>query len=183
MPLTRSEAQDALHDITKAEQQSSNAYVYQMASPHLIVWGVVWMIGYGATYAKPEWSQVWPVLVLLGVAASFWIGWRTKNESPSRYDWRYGATLIAIALFIAALFAIMPPRNGDQISAFFPLLAALLYSIIGIWTRGMRIIVAGVAITSLTLGGYFWLADYFMLWMAVVGGGALVLGGLWLRSV
>ena len=34
----------------------------------------------------------------------------------------------------------------------------------------------------LTVGGYFWLAPYFMLWMAGVGGGALILGGLWLRT-
>jgi hypothetical protein len=33
----------------------------------------------------------------------------------------------------------------------------------------------------LTLFGYVTLASHFYLWMAVVGGGALVLAGLWLR--
>jgi hypothetical protein len=33
----------------------------------------------------------------------------------------------------------------------------------------------------LTIVGFFVLPAIFMLWMAVVGGGALVLGGLWLR--
>ena len=38
-------------------------------------------------------------------------------------------------------------------------------------------------IAVLTLIGFFYLPVYFGLWMAVVGGGGLILGGLWLRSV
>ena len=52
----------------------------------------------------------------------------------------------------------------------------------GIW-RGLRFRYAGIAVGALTLGGWFWLPEYFLLWMAAVGGGSLILVGLWLRKV
>jgi hypothetical protein len=33
----------------------------------------------------------------------------------------------------------------------------------------------------MTLIGYFFVGDAFDLWMAVVNGGGLILGGLWMR--
>ncbi|HVB86508.1 MAG TPA: hypothetical protein VNK23_07585 [Candidatus Dormibacteraeota bacterium] len=47
----------------------------------------------------------------------------------------------------------------------------------------MRMAILGFAVGALTAGGYFSLPQYFLLWMAGVGGGALILGGLWLRKV
>jgi hypothetical protein len=183
MPLSPAEAQTALRDLSVAESASAKLYGYRHASPHLIVWGMIWIVGYGLTYAKPQWAAVWPVLVLGGTIASFWIGWTSKPAGARDYDWRYLATALAVFAYIAALFVIMPPRNSMQISAFFPILVALFYSLIGIWTRGARMLIAGIVVAALTLGGYFLLPQYFLLWMAVVGGGAVMLGGFWLRSV
>lgn len=36
---------------------------------------------------------------------------------------------------------------------------------------------------ALTLGGWLWLLEIFVLWMAFVGGGSLILTGFWLRKV
>ncbi len=119
---------------------------------------------------------------LLGTIASLWIG-RASKPAGVRYDWRYLGTALAVLGFIIALFVIMPPQSSLQISAFFPILVALFYSLIGIWTRGARMLIAGIAVAALTLGGFFLLPQYFLLWMAVVGGGAVILGGFWLRSV
>lgn len=41
--------------------------------------------------------------------------------------------------------------------------------------------VFGVAITALTLIGYFFIGEAFPLWMGFVNGGGLILGGLWMR--
>ena len=41
----------------------------------------------------------------------------------------------------------------------------------------------GLAITVLTLIGYFYIAGAFPLWMAFVNGGGLILGGLWMRRI
>ena len=56
----------------------------------------------------------------------------------------------------------------------------LFYTIAGLWF-GRAYVVIGVGITALTLIGYFFIGDWFKPWMAVVNGGGLVLGGLWMR--
>jgi len=94
---------------------------------------------------------------------------------------RYLATFFAIGAFISATFAVMPPAGPEAVGAFIPLIVALAYVLLGIW-KGIRFVVAGSIIAALTLGGFFYLHQHFLLWMAVVGGGALALAGLWLRK-
>jgi hypothetical protein len=182
MPLSSNEAAETLRDIDKTERRSANAYGYKSASPHLILWGFIWLVGYGAGYVKPGWANVWIPLVVLGSLASFWIGWRMKPANATRTDWRYGATFGAILAFVSAFLSVMPPHTGNQAAAFFPLLVALFYGLIGIWSRGTRMLLLGAAVLALTVFGYFVLPVQFALWMALVGGGSLILGGLWLRS-
>jgi uncharacterized membrane protein YsdA (DUF1294 family) len=179
MPISHDDAAEALREIDRTQQRSSVRYGYRAAAPQLIVWGLIWAAGYGADYFRPEWRFTWPVLIIVAMALSFWLGARDKSSSADD-GWRYGATLLAIAIFIGALFSVMQPVSKMQVGAFFPLLVGLFYAIIGIWTRGMRMLVAGGAITALTLVGFFALPEYFLLWMAIVGGGGLILGGLWL---
>src|SRR5215472_7661141 len=185
MPIPQQEAADALQHIEAAERHSATAYHYQQASPHFFLWGLIWIVGYTVTYVRPRWFPLWDVLVALGFVGSFFIGMRRRARGPrtSSYGWRYAATFIAFFLFIVALFSILPPPNSLQLDAFFPLLIALWYVLTGVWTRATRIAVPGLALGLLTVGGYFWLHQYFPLWMACVGGGALILGGFWLRKV
>jgi hypothetical protein len=183
MPLSPTEAADALRDISQTEQHSSTLRGYEKASPYLILWGFIWLIGYSLSYVRPQWGIAWAVLSAIGVIASFVIGMRSRSEGNRAGSWRFGATFLAIFFFIAALFAIMPPRDPMQVGAFFPILVALFYSLVGIWSYGQRMLITGVIIAVLTLIGFFYLPAYFTLWMAVVGGGGLILGGIWLRSV
>ncbi len=182
MALSREEAQGALRDVEQVSRRSNAALGYRMSSPHLILWGLVWLTGYGAMAAKVTWDPLWPILTLGGTAGSFWVGWHMSRAKPAGFDWRYGATFLAIFMFITAIFLIMPPKTTDQFGAFFPILVSLYYALIGIWTRGLRMLALGAALLVLTLMGFFHFREMFDLWMAVVGGGALILGGLWLRS-
>ena len=67
-----------------------------------------------------------------------------------------------------------------QMGTFWPIYFMLLYTIAGLWA-GYAFVAIGLCITALTLIGYFFIGDWFELWMAVVDGGGLVLGGLWMR--
>ena len=87
MTLSPSEANDALADIRKTQKASATTYGYRKASPHLIMWGVIWMIGYAATWLRPAWWPVWPVLAVAGVSLSIWIG-RRGGGARAAYDWR-----------------------------------------------------------------------------------------------
>jgi hypothetical protein len=182
MPLSTTDAQHALDDISTTRRASARVYGYHTAAPHLLVWGAIWAVGYGASYFIPQEAFVWPLLVALGIGGSTWFGWQSGRANAGVGGWRYAATVATVFLFIAAVFAILPPRTPEQASAFFPILVAFAYAVLGIWASGPRLIVAGAVIAALTLGGFFWLPKIFLLWMAVVGGGALIAGGLWFRN-
>jgi hypothetical protein len=85
-----------------------------------------------------------------------------------------------IYAFSFCLFAVFQPIRPMQIGAYWPLLAAALYGGIGLW-GGVRYIVVGAALALVTLFSFFFLQDRFYVAMALAGGGALILTGLWLR--
>ena len=183
MPISPSEASKALRDLSATELASASAYKYARAAPHLILWGAIWFVGYGLTYLGPRLSVVWIPLVLVGAVGSGWLGARARPPEQ-RGDWRRAiATLAAILLALCALFAVLRPLEAPRIGAFFPIVIGFAYTVLGIRERATRILILGVAFTGLTVLGFFWVPDYFSLWMAVVGGLGLVLGGVWLRTL
>ena len=92
------------------------------------------------------------------------------------------ALLGAIAWgFFVSIICVTAPLNGRQVDAFISLFFAFAYAIGGVW-GGWRLIAIGGTAAAAILFGYFALDHYFYLWMAVVGGGALFAGGLWLRK-
>jgi len=185
MSIPHQEAADALREIQQAHHQSAVAYQYQKFSPHLFLWGVIWIVGYAVEYVRPTAAPIWFALVPIGIIGSFWIGFWSKSDRSDRSagGWQYATTAVAIFLFISILFVILPPKSEAQIGAFFPILVALFYALLGIWTRATRIALLAVVLAALTVIGYLGLPQYFLLWMAGVGGGALILGGVWLRRI
>lgn len=177
MTIPRQAAADALENAENAERRSITAYRYQKFSPHLFLWGVIWIVGYMVAYFRAGAGTIWLALVPIGLLGSFWID---RHSERSR-GWNYGVDCLAIFLFIYAVFAILPPKSPAQAAALFPLVIALLYVFFGMSTRATRIALLGFALGALTVSGFFWLPQYFLLWMAGVGGGALTLGGAWLR--
>jgi len=189
MTLSTEQAAESLKEIDRTRRRSADAYVYANSSPFFVMWGVIWMIGYTGTDLYPRVANLlWFALLLVGIAGTILIGRARANAGQphpgvTRHAGsRFLATFFAIGIFIAATFALFGHVTHEQQAAFTPLIVALVYSIFGIW-RGPRFLVTGIAIAALTLGGYFFLHEHFMLWMAAVGGSALVLAGLWLRTV
>jgi hypothetical protein len=146
--------------------------------------------------AKPR-NAIWVAIVTIGFIAGYLIAFRAEirramqageaiNLAPRRaaawLRWTFSAIATIAAVFFAASLAVMSPVSPRQIGAFIPLIVAAGYALLGLW-RGVRFIAVGAVLAGLTLGGFFLLPAYFGLWMAAVGGGALVLGGLWLRRV
>ncbi|HKX00840.1 MAG TPA: hypothetical protein VJN43_24065 [Bryobacteraceae bacterium] len=179
MTVPQKEAADALEHVANAGQRSATAYRYQKFSPYLFLWGAIWIVGFTVSYLLPAAWQVWLALVPAGILASIWIDKRSRSSR----GWKYGVECLAIFLFIFAVYTILPPRSAAQGSALFPLVVALLYVLFGVSMRAARITVLGFVLGALTVGGFLWLPQYFLLWMAAVGGGTLILGGSWLRTV
>jgi len=179
MALSREDAAAALRDIKLAEARSARLDDYQRAAPHFLIWGVLWVVGYSLSNFYPRHvAAIWAVIVPIGIAT----GLAAMRARGSGLGWRYGAAAAATFAFFFAVFAVMWPVSDRQIAAFIPLFVALAYVLRGIWS-GVRHVVAGVLVAALTLAGFFLLEQHFSLWMAGVGGGSLILAGVWLRRV
>jgi hypothetical protein len=96
------------------------------------------------------------------------------------------AFLVALAIggFGASAAVIAPALSFVQYSALGCLAVGAIYLAMGAGAgAGLRLSAVGAAIMAATLVGWFFARDQFFLWMAVAGGGGLILGGLWLRKV
>lgn len=184
MNVTRDEAQTTLRDIASAERRSATAYGYKAGAPHLILWGAVWLLGYGGTYFAPRQANlIWIALALVGSVSSTVIGMRSRPAQKQKFSWRVFFTWLAALGALSSIVAIFAPVNGMQIGSLFPLAIGWAYVILGVWLGG-RYAATGLAIVALTLFGFFYLAPQpFLLWMAVLGGATLIGTGLWLRRV
>jgi hypothetical protein len=86
---------------------------------------------------------------------------------------------------------ILFPWRGEQLGTFFVTLIMFAYVIVGMWMRQHYLIVLGVGVTIATLVGYVLdmcirggvidMPRILNLWLAVTGGGALLLTGILLR--
>jgi hypothetical protein len=183
MSLTQEEAAEALKALERTEARSAEVFNGRMMSPHLILWGLIWVVGYGTIAIRPEWAVVWTALIPVGVIASTAIGVlgsRARRGGGMLFSL---GILLATALFLVAVNLVTGPLSGAQTGAFIPLVVGLVYALYGLAPGMRRLFFSGIALSGLTIGGFFFLREHFALWMAAVGGGGLVAGGLWLRSI
>jgi hypothetical protein len=179
MALSRQDAAAALHDIERAQARSACLEDYHRAAPHLMIWGVLWAVAYTLNDIYPlRAAAIWSVVVPIGVIAGLLAMRQGRNERT----WRYAAMIGAIFIFVVATVVVIWPVNARQVAAFIPLLVALTYVLKGIWS-GTRYVGLGIAVSAFTLLGFFLVKGHFYLWMAVVGGGSLILASLWFRRV
>lgn len=180
---SRNEAADALRDIEQTQRKSYSVFGYKSAAPFLILWGVLWIVGYGTTDLSPRYAgDAWLAVTVVGLVASTLLGMRAGTPQRRPFSWRIFFSWITAIIFFCAIIAVLRPSEGAQIGAVIPLLVACGYVILGIWI-GARLVIAGIAIAALTLIGFYFLPQHFGLWMAVIGGATLIGTGLWLRTV
>jgi hypothetical protein len=185
MSISKQEATQALADVRLTRSRTVNLQNYRHFAPYMIVWGLVWLVANAITDLLPSQAgNAWLGGVAIGSAASFWLGIRTaRADDELRSDgWRWGLTFALILGFFVAVFSVLPPSSGAQTNALISLFWAFVYMLAGAWT-GWKIFAVGLAVAAATLCGYFMLESHYALWMALVGGGALLAGGLWLRRI
>ena len=180
--MDRNQASSALADVTDIARRVRQSMFYRHASSMLILWGALTFMGYAAAFAMPSVAGTsWVVLVAAGIAGSIATGIANRRHAGvNNFDARTSA---AFLLFIAFGFiwsvgvAQFTPR---QIGAFWASYFMLAYTLAGLWL-GRAFVAIGLGVTALTLVGYVFAGPWFNLWMAVVYGGGLLLGGFWMR--
>jgi cyanate permease len=81
MSLSPDQATSVLQDLAAVESHSQRVFAYREASPHLMLWGVLWAVGYGATGVTPQHrTAIWIAMLAIGSAGGFLIGLRTAVQ-------------------------------------------------------------------------------------------------------
>jgi hypothetical protein len=177
MSLSPEQAAEALREIEETRQRSLEFMVYRQGAPVLVICGVIWIVGFASNAMWPTDAKiVWTVLTFIGAIAGWLI---TPGGNPGQ-SFRYVASWVVFLLLFYGAGAILAPQTGSQRAALAALLVAAAYALTGIWWL-QRYLWLGLALFAVTLFGFFF-APRFELWMAVAGGGGLILGGLWLRA-
>jgi hypothetical protein len=182
MTIDRRQAAVALADIDDIVRRVRQSRTYQLASLMLMLWGPLTALGYVVSWAWPRYAGYgWVLIDLIGVAGSYAIRSRGRaSDGAHRFDGRIFAALVlffGFGLLWSVGIAHFTPR---QLGAFWPIYFMLVYSVAGLWL-GQAFVAIGLGITALTLAGYYFAGSWFKLWMAVVNGGGLLLGGFWMR--
>ena len=175
-----SEALSQIDDIVRRVRQSR---IYDIASQIMIAAGVLVLAGNLATFVAPGYSpHIWISINVLNVAAAAVISMAGHRRTGVRaFDFR---VLVAFLLFYGfgiLCTDVLGHFGPREMGAFWPIYFMLFYVLAGLWF-GHAFITIGVAISVLTLIGYFFITGFaFLLWMALVNGGGLILSGLWMR--
>ena len=182
MGISKTEAASALTDIESTARRSGLLKGYNVAGPILMVWGVIWVLGYSGMGLLPpqRWGLIWLVLDVVGVAATILLSRTGKGEARTGQGWKIMAGVLTVLAFCAATFAMFQPISTDTAIAYPGVLTGLAYAGIGI-VYAPRYLWIGAAVFAASLVGYFFFQPWLTFWMAAVGGGGLIVAGLWLR--
>lgn len=179
--LDAKQAAAALSEIDAIVRRVRQSRIYDIASLMLIQWGALVVAGYLGGYLWPRAAGwLWVAVNIVGVAGSFAIGAVVRRRTGAgAFDPRLPLALLLFFAFgyLTCVFGAFGPR---ELGAFWPIYFMLGYTIAGLWV-GSAFVAIGLGITALTLLGYCFAGVWFEPWMAVVNGGGLVLGGLWMR--
>ena len=170
MTIDPKEAANALGAVAVVERRTREALYYAGASSILILWGVAWAIGHAITFAAPTLANAaWVVINVVGTVASLLIGFARSRRRARPWDWRLGIAFVVMIVFGMFTQWLLGATQWREISA-------------GMWI-GRFFILSGAFVVLVVLADYAWGGAWFNLWLGAVGGGAMVLGGLWLRRV
>ncbi len=193
MNVTRDEATQALEEIGRAGNRMTQLGTYADLAPMILLWGVIWLAANLVTEFRPALSgAAWLVGIVVGSPLTLFFTIRQSRRAAARIRQAGGnpralgdrfvlSGAMAFA-FVGSMLLVIGPLNPRQTNAAISLIFAFAYAAGGIW-GGWRLIALGAATAAAVLFGYLALTTHYFLWMGLVGGGALIVGGLWLRKV
>ncbi|UFX46785.1 hypothetical protein HAP47_0008995 [Bradyrhizobium sp. 41S5] len=176
-----SAAMDDINDVVRRVRQSQ---IYQTASLIITIWGVLVFAAYIANHFWPRQGYtIWTATDLGGLVISTAVGFVINLRSGNgAFPIRSLISFLLIGAFGVFSSIVLGHFGPRQMIVFWTLYGMLFYAMAGVWF-GYAFIVIAACTSALTLIGYYCIGPAFLLWMAVVHGGGLVLGGLWMRRI
>ncbi len=159
-------------------------------SVYLTLWSGLWLVGMNGSYFLPRLQgELWSGIEMLGIGGSILIGLIYQRRTGMRAPWSVILQFIVFNLAIFFVFGALSQLGPHALQGrnpammVIPLLIALIYAYLGLYRRAPRLLWTGLVMALLTVIGFYTLADHFNLWMAILGGGGLILAGFWFRRV
>ena len=185
MTVTKDDALTALHDVEAAGRRSRTLFRYWLASPYLLLWGALWIVAGAVGAASPANTGIgWAAIDAVGLVGTGYLV-ATQARRYGKGDGRASVarwlgTVAVLAAFIGLTLMVFAPVSGAEVQMLITLLLAAAYAIAGCWL-GLRYAVVGVALAGVALGVFYIAPAQLPLVLPFIGGGALVVGGLWMR--
>ena len=179
------QAAQALSEIDDIVRRVRQSRTYDVASLMIILWGVLVLAGNLANYGWPrQGAAIWIGVNLLGTVGSLAIAFSfARRKGGQRVGLRILAGFVMIFAFGILCSCVLGHFGPREMATFWPIYSMLFYCIAGLWF-GYAFLALGLGISAMVLIGYFFITgDAFLLWMAAVNGGGLILSGLWMRRV
>ena len=198
MDVNRDEAKAALSEIDSLIRITKQRLAHGPAGQLLVVWGLIWAIIFLGVHFFPHFvNWLAPLGCAVGMAA-MWI-FKRSDEIETRGGLRASDGRIRLAWLILTGYSIVwmiilhPQREPDprvaklidvinHVLAFFASIGMFGYVVAGLWL-GRFWIVLGLTVTCLILLGLYAIPQFFLIWMAVVGGGALIFSGVMVKRL
>lgn len=184
--IGKAEAAALLAAASAGETRGASLYSYRFNAPMLLLWGAINL----AVYMTLAWVPAarpwaWPVAGGLGGALS--ILYFRRYARADRVEMnrtllaRMSANWALNIAFAAGVFVVFAPYEWRQPHAFIGVALGCVYAVFGVWT-GWRLIVIGAAVMAASMFAYFAVPPRdFLMVLGLGNGGAMILGGLWLR--
>ena len=186
MTISPSEAKEALAAIESIAQKTRRSIVGGSAYVSLIVTGIVWLVGFTATQflTGSIVATIWIVSSILGSIAATMMGIRAsrrvRSASAKIAGKRIGTFWLLMILFSLGAIAVAQPVDGKQLT-----MLIILFAMMGQMGMGLLLSFSvtwwTVPVVALTLLGYFFFPEIYYLWMGLIGGGTMILLGLYIR--
>ena len=187
--MSSTEAEEALAAIQKMMQKTRRSIASSGAHISLIITGIVWLIGFTCNQFLSDeiLPYVWiPVSILGSILATVLgirIGKRVRSPSAAAIGKRIGFIWLLLAVYCIAAIAVTWPLEENQLTALVVMCVMVGWLVMGLQLSTYSVWVwQGLIVIALVLVGYFWLPNFFYLWIAILGGGGMIASGLYIRS-
>jgi hypothetical protein len=181
MTISPSEAEEALAAVQNVSQQMRRALNAWGFAYYLILWGIIWLIGFACSQfiGIPVVGYIWLVLDFIGVGLSWYIGAKMTRTFRSPIGARIGLFWLALVGYSLVGMWFVHPVNAREGALLLVIVVMFANVVMGIWMQPSMSWI-GLFVTALALIGYFVLPNFFFILMAVLGGGSMLGTGLYI---
>ena len=162
-----------------AKSRIRAAYAY----PYCIVWGTIWVTGYLTTIAFSP-LYVWPAITSIGAILSIIIGIKKRHtEGGTRLLKQLGLQSLVLFVSYILVFALLVYVSKEQLilNAYWPFQIGVTYIVMSVFI-GRDLLYIGLWLVSASLASLLMPLQTQSIWLALSGGGGLLLTGAIFRN-